>query len=76
MIADEQRLLHGGGGNLEVLEDEGHDKEADGEHGADGGERLEGGLVVFLVLWGWNGADFSSGVVAGVSVKIRSPLSA
>jgi hypothetical protein len=41
VVADEQRLLHGGGGDLEVLEDEGHDEEADGEHGADGGERLE-----------------------------------
>src|SRR5271170_5982755 len=33
VVADEQRLHHGGGGNLEVLEDEGHDKETDGEDG-------------------------------------------
>ncbi len=32
---------HGGGGDFEVLEDEGHDEEADGEDAADGGEGLE-----------------------------------
>ena len=54
VVADEQRLLHGRGGNLEVLEDEGHDEEADGEHGADGGERLdEVGLVRAALGWQW-----------------------
>ena len=49
VVADQQRLLHGGGGDLEVLEDEGHDEEAEGEDGADGGERLEWGLVLLLL---------------------------
>ena len=47
VVADEQGVLHGGGGDFEVLEDEGHDEEADGEDGADGGEGFECGLVVF-----------------------------
>ena len=58
VIADEQRLLHRGGGNLEVLEDEGHDEETDGEDGADGGERLKGSLGLVLLLGVrdvWNG---------------------
>ena len=46
VVADEEGLLHGGGGDLEVLEDEGHDEEADGEDGADGGEGFERGLVL------------------------------
>jgi hypothetical protein len=37
VVADEQGLLHGAGGNFEVLEDEGHNEEADRKHGADGG---------------------------------------
>ena len=45
-------LLHGGGGDLEVLEDEGQDEEADGEDGADGGEGLERGF--FAGLCGWS----------------------
>ena len=49
VVADEQGLVHGGGGDLEVLEDEGHDEEADGEDGADGGERLERGLGAVLL---------------------------
>jgi hypothetical protein len=49
VIADEQGLLHGGGGNLEVLEDEGHDEETDGEDGADRGERFERGLGAVLL---------------------------
>ena len=40
MVADEERLDHGGGGDFEVLEDERHDEETDGENGADGGEGL------------------------------------
>src|SRR6266566_1608745 len=32
VVADEQRLDHGGGGNFEVLEDERHDEETDGEN--------------------------------------------
>ena len=37
VVADEESLLHGGGRDLEVLEDEGHDEEADGENRADRG---------------------------------------
>jgi hypothetical protein len=44
VVADEEGLLHGGGGDFEVLEDEPHDEEADDEDGADGGEGLERGL--------------------------------
>ena len=50
VVADEQGLLHGGGGNFEVLEDEGHDEETDGEDAADGGEGFEGGLLLFGLL--------------------------
>ncbi len=49
VVADEQRLLHGGGGDLEVLEDEGHDEEADGEDGADGGEGFQRGFGLLLL---------------------------
>src|SRR5260370_23021 len=44
VVADEQRLDHRGGGNLEVLEDERHHKQADGQHAADGGKRLQWSL--------------------------------
>ena len=47
VVADEQGLLHRGGGNLEVLEDEGHDEETDGQNGADGGEGLQRGFGLF-----------------------------
>jgi hypothetical protein len=50
VVANEQRLLHGGGGDLEVLEDEGHDEEADREHSADGGEGLEWRLGLVLLF--------------------------
>ena len=49
VVADEERLDHRGGGDLEVLEDEGHDEETDGEDGADGGEGLEWGLGSVLL---------------------------
>ncbi len=58
MVADEEGLDHRGGGNLEVLEDEGHDKEADGEDGADGGEGLEWGLCAVLLLGGFEVVRF------------------
>ena len=64
VVADEEGLLHGGGGDLEVLEDEGHDEEADGEDGADGGEGLECGLAVFVLGGGgggWCGLFFGGG---------------
>ena len=48
VIADKQGLLHGGGGDFEVLEDEGHDEETDGEDGADRGQGLERGLGVVV----------------------------
>ena len=60
VVADEEGLLHGGGGDLEVLEDEGHDEEADREDGADGGERFECGLF-FLVLVRGDGLLFGEG---------------
>lgn len=40
VVADEEGVDHRGRGDLEVLEDEGHDEETDGEDGADGGEGL------------------------------------
>ena len=46
VVADQQRLLHGGGGDLKVLKDEGHDEETEGEDKAYGGERLKRGLAV------------------------------
>jgi hypothetical protein len=52
VVADEEGLDHRGGGNLEVLEDEGHDEETDGEDGADGGEGFERGLGLILLLGG------------------------
>ena len=50
VVADEEGLDHRGGGDLEVLEDEGHDEEAYGEDGADGGEGFERGFVLLLLL--------------------------
>ena len=50
VVADEEGLDHRGRGDLEVLEDEGHDEETDGEDGADGGEGLERGLGMVLLL--------------------------
>ena len=50
VVADEQRLDHRRGGDFEVLEDEGHDEETDGEDGADGGEGFEWGLGLVLLL--------------------------
>lgn len=49
VVADEESLDHRGRGDLEVLEDEGHDEETDGEDGADGGERLEWSFGLFLL---------------------------
>ena len=49
VVADEQGLHHGGRGDLEVLEDEGHHKETDGEDGADGGERFQRSFGLFLL---------------------------
>jgi hypothetical protein len=48
VVADEESPDHRGGGDLEVLEDEGHDEEADGEDSADGGEGLERSLGLIL----------------------------
>jgi hypothetical protein len=47
VVADEQGADHRGRGDLEVLEDEGHDEEGDGEDGADGGHGLQKGLMLF-----------------------------
>jgi hypothetical protein len=49
VVADEESLDHAGRGDLEVLEDEGHDEETDGEDGADGGEGLEWSFGLFLL---------------------------
>lgn len=53
VVADEKRFDHRGGGDLEVLEDEGHDEEADGEDAADGGQGFERGLGVLGLLFGY-----------------------
>ena len=58
------------GGNLEVLEDERHDEEADREHGADGGERFERGLALFVLA---AVAVLSSGVMTVLSDRSKSP---
>ena len=68
VIADEQRLDHGRGGDFEVLEDEGHDEETDGEDGADGGQGLKGGLGTILL----GGFDLVCCGCDGVGQK-RSP---
>src|ERR1035437_228410 len=44
VIAHQQRLLHGAGGNDEVLAEEGEDKKANNQNGADAGHRLVGRL--------------------------------
>ena len=49
VVADEEGVDHRGRGDLEVLEDEGHDEETDGEDGADGGEGLEWSFGLFLL---------------------------
>ena len=54
MVADEQGAFHGAGGDDEVLEDEAHEKDADGEDGADGGERFEGGLDLGVLFLGFD----------------------
>ena len=59
VIADEKRLHHRGRGDLEVLEDEGHDKESDGEDGADRREGFEWGLGAVLLLGGFQIVRFS-----------------
>ena len=46
VIADEQRVLHGAGGDDEVLKDEGQDEEADDDDGAVGCQGLERSFVV------------------------------
>ena len=55
VVADEQGFDHAGGGDLEVLEDEGHHEETDGEDGADGGEGLEWGFGLLLLVDVGNG---------------------
>ena len=49
VVADEQGFDHAGRGDFEVLEDEGHHEETDGEDGADGGEGLEWGFGLLLL---------------------------
>ena len=49
VVADEEGVDHRGRGDLEVLEDEGHDEETDGEDGADGGEGLKWSFGLFLL---------------------------
>jgi hypothetical protein len=49
VVADEQGLHHGGRRDFEVLEDEGHHEETDGEDGADGGEGLQRGFGLLLL---------------------------
>jgi len=79
VVADEQRLHHGGGGDLEVLEDEGHHEETDGEDGADGSEGFERGLGLLLlsdVGGGFGGDGFgqdsspASSTDAAISVSL------
>lgn len=42
VIADEQGVLHGAGGNAEVLEDEAKDEKTDDQDDAHGRERFQG----------------------------------
>ncbi len=49
VVTDEESLHHRGRGDLEVLEDEGHDEETDGEDGADGGEGLKRSFGLLLL---------------------------
>ena len=49
VVADEQRLDHGCGRNLEVLENKGHDEQTDRKDGANGGEGLEWSFGAILL---------------------------
>ena len=69
VIADKERLDHGGRGDLEVLEYEGHDEEAYSKDAGDGGQGLEWCLVVFFVNdWFGRGFDRLRGCVVGHAV--------
>ena len=61
VVADQQRLLHRRRRDLEVLENKGHDEEADRQDGADRGERLECSLVVLVFGRGSGGRGFFVG---------------
>ena len=50
VVADQQRLLHGAGGDDEVLREKSEDEESDDQDGADAGRGLEGSLFVFSLL--------------------------
>lgn len=50
MVADEKRAGHRGGGDGEVLKDEGEGKESDDEGAAERGEAIEAGFL-FLLFW-------------------------
>ena len=50
MIADEQRIFHGTGGNFKRLQDEGNDEESGDKHARQRSEKLDrrfGWLLVF-----------------------------
>ena len=70
MVADEQRVLHRAGRNVEGLQREGNDEQAGHQHDGHGGDEFRSGFLRLLWLSGWlrfGGAVFSDFLVSSQS---------